>query len=371
MIGCDGGCDDWFHGSCVNMEQADEDLVDRFICPLCQENGRGETTWKPMCRRDGCRKPARTTKGKESKYCSEECGTLFMSEQVQRTAGAKAPKRKSKKKGGKNGEEPASEDDEEPTPLGGVLRAKDLKALIDQAKDIQTFKGLGSGVLSPPRTASPTKASFDSANGTARPTDDGLALTLSETERLNALHKEKLQLKDRLEVLKDREKFVSLVKDQVTRIAEREKVKAKELCGYDSRLAWSDGQFLTWRNSRIGKASFSFMTLAPTPDQLTGFPPADGEDADMPMSEEQTAESVCLKKRCQKHPQWQKQNLQDARFEEVEIAEAIRECEKDERSVRERALRRGAKDKMARELRVGDADSGERNAEGWVEVVKT
>lgn len=373
MIGCDGGCDDWFHGSCVNMEQVDEDLVDRFICPLCQEKGRGQTTWKPMCRRDGCRKPARPTKGKESKYCSEECGTLFMSEQVQRTAGAKAPKKKNKKKGGKNGEEPTSEDDEEPTPLGGVLRAKDLKALIDQAKDIQAFKGLGSGVLSPPRTASPTKASFDGVNGTARAVDDGLALTAGETERLNALHKEKSQLKERLEVLKDREKFVSMVKDQVTRIAEREKMKAKELCGYDSRLSWSDAEFLNWRNSRIGKASFSFMTLAPSPDQLADFPAADGEDTDMPMSDEQAAESesICLKKRCQKHVQWQKQNLQDARFEEVEIAESIRECEKEERSVRERALRRGTKDKMARELRVGDADSGERNAEGWVEVVKS
>ena len=53
MIGCDGGCDDWFHGDCVNMKQADEELVDRFICPLCEENGRGHTTWKPMCR-DPC-----------------------------------------------------------------------------------------------------------------------------------------------------------------------------------------------------------------------------------------------------------------------------------------------------------------------------
>ncbi|KAF9741879.1 PHD-finger domain-containing protein [Paraphaeosphaeria minitans] len=373
MIGCDGGCDDWFHGSCVNMEQADEDLVDRFICPLCQEKGRGQTTWKPMCRRDGCRKPARTAKGKESKYCSEECGTLFMSEQVQRTAGAKAPKKKGKKKSGKNGEEPTSEDDQEPTPLGGVLRAKDLKALIDHAKDIQAFKGLGSGVLSPPRTASPTKASFDGVNGTARPADDGLALTAGETERLNALHKEKSQLKDRLEVLKDREKFVSMVKDQVTRIADREKMKAKELCGYDSRLSWSDAEFLIWRNSRIGKASFRSMTLAPSPDQLAEIPPANSEDTDMPMSDELAAasESICLKKRCQKHAQWQKQNLQDARFEEVEIAESIRECEKDEKSVRERALRRGTKDKMARELRVGDADSDERNADGWVEVDKS
>ncbi|KAF1967163.1 hypothetical protein BU23DRAFT_559599 [Bimuria novae-zelandiae CBS 107.79] len=364
MIACDGGCEDWFHGSCVNMAQEDEDLVDKFICPLCVEKGVGQTTWKPMCRRDGCRKPARLDKGQQSKYCSEECGTRFMTEQVQRTAGAKAPKKKgSKKKGGKHCDEPATDDEDEPTPLGGVLRAKDLKALIDQAKDIQTFKNLGSGVLSPPRTASPTKASFEGA--------DDPALTAAERERLTALHNEKSQLKDRLEVLKDREKFVSMIKDQVSRIAEREKMKAKELCGYDSRLSWSDAEFLRWRNSRTGRAAFKFMTLSPTAEQLGTLASTNGDSSETPTPEEQHPESICLKKRCQKHAQWQKQNLQDARFEEVEIAESIRECEKEERSVRERAARRGAKDRMARELRVGDTNAhAERNREGWVEHLK-
>lgn len=400
MIGCDGGCDDWFHGSCVNMAQADEDLVDRFICPLCEEKGRGQTTWKPMCRRNGCRKPARVNHGKQSKYCSDECGTLFMSEQIQRTAGAKAPKKKNtKKKPGKAGDDIPSDEDSEPTPLGGVLRAKDLKALVDSSKDVHDFKSLGAGVLSPPRTASPTKASFDGA--------DDPALTAGERGRLTALHNEKSQLKERLEVLKDREKFVSMVKDQVPRLAEREKVKAKELCGYDARLSWSDAEFLRWRDSRVGKACFKYMTLEPSPSQLSGTAPvpnhasphpttngdAAGKDADVDMPDTDTTvdpshdasqddattppEQICLKRRCQKHVQWQKQNLQDARFEEVEIAESIRECEKEERSVRERAARRGAKERMARELRDGEGEvnggggSGAgRNREGWVERVE-
>jgi len=368
MIGCDGGCEDWFHGSCVDMNQADEDLVDKFICPNCEEQGRGQTTWKPMCRRVDCRKPARLAKGDQSKYCSDECGVLFMQEQLQRTAGAQvanASKRRAKKKG-KNGEEAASED-EEPTPLGGVLRAKDLKALVDQSKDIGAFKTLGSGVLSPPQTASPTKASFDGtlSNGTRRPSDD-LALTPGETERLNALHKEKSQLNDRLEVLKDREKFVSMVKEQATRVADREKIKAKEFCGYDSRLSWSDAEFLRWRGSKQGRTAFQFSTLSPTAEQLSSAP-ANGEDTTMANGEEER-ETICLKKRCQKHPQWQKLNLQDARFEELEIVESIKECEKDERSVRERARRRGAKDAMAKELTGGESGN-ERNREGWVEAV--
>lgn len=32
MIGCDGGCDDWFHGKCVNIKQEYEELIDRYIC---------------------------------------------------------------------------------------------------------------------------------------------------------------------------------------------------------------------------------------------------------------------------------------------------------------------------------------------------
>ncbi|KAF2680391.1 hypothetical protein K458DRAFT_373683 [Lentithecium fluviatile CBS 122367] len=368
MIGCDGGCEDWFHGSCVNMNQADEDLVDKFICPNCEEQGRGQTTWKPVCRRVECRKPARLTKGSQSKYCSDECGVLFMQEQLQRTAGAhsaNASKKKAKKKG--NGEEAASDDDE-PTPLGGVLRAKDLKALVDQSKDIQAFKNLGSGVLSPPQTASPTKGSFDGLpNGARRPSDD-LTLTPGERERLNALYNEKSQLKDRLEVLKDREKFVSMVKEQATRLADREKIKVKEFCGYDSRLSWSDAEFLLWRNSKHGRAAFKFSTISPTAEQSKSLDSVNGEDTTMVNGEDEK-ETVCLKKRCSKHPQWQKLNLQDARFEELEIVESIKECEKEERSVRERARRRSAKDTMARELTGAVPGTEERNREGWVEAV--
>ena len=32
MIACDGGCDDWFHGRCVNMDEKDGKLIDKYIC---------------------------------------------------------------------------------------------------------------------------------------------------------------------------------------------------------------------------------------------------------------------------------------------------------------------------------------------------
>ena len=34
MIGCDGGCEDWFHGKCVEMDEKDGNLVDKYICTL-------------------------------------------------------------------------------------------------------------------------------------------------------------------------------------------------------------------------------------------------------------------------------------------------------------------------------------------------
>lgn len=32
MIGCDGGCEDWFHGRCVEMNERDGNLIDKYIC---------------------------------------------------------------------------------------------------------------------------------------------------------------------------------------------------------------------------------------------------------------------------------------------------------------------------------------------------
>ena len=32
MIGCDGGCEDWFHGRCVGINESDGNLIDKYIC---------------------------------------------------------------------------------------------------------------------------------------------------------------------------------------------------------------------------------------------------------------------------------------------------------------------------------------------------
>ena len=85
MIACDGGCEDWFHGKCVNIQERDGDLIDKYICPNCEEKGGGQTTWKRMCRRVECRKPARVLADPPSKYCTDECKKRFWVGMVKRS----------------------------------------------------------------------------------------------------------------------------------------------------------------------------------------------------------------------------------------------------------------------------------------------
>lgn len=41
MIACDGGCEDWFHGRCVNMDERDGNLIDKYICMTFYSECRG------------------------------------------------------------------------------------------------------------------------------------------------------------------------------------------------------------------------------------------------------------------------------------------------------------------------------------------
>ena len=67
--------------------------------------------------------------------------------------------------------------------------------------------------------------------------------------------------------------------------------------------------------------------------------------------------TMCTKKRCERHRQWQKQALADVRFEESTLADQMRGLEREEREMRELGALRGR------------MESGGLAGEGTVEVV--
>ncbi|KAK6523300.1 hypothetical protein TWF694_006185 [Orbilia ellipsospora] len=211
MIGCDG-CDDWFHGECVSLQPTDEDLVDQYFCPGCQEKGFGVTTWKRKCRLPTCHRPAATAKDPPSKYCSPEHGIEFFKSKY---------------------------------PLADYS-AGELSALVGAVNDATSFRKLGDGVPAP---ESPTSR--------------------SKIESLLSLDVEKLgPQKDAVNLRRSRvntrSKFISMAKDRQKRVGDElrnegdQAVKGnKEICGFDNRLAMDDEEFEVWCETEEGRTVFS------------------------------------------------------------------------------------------------------------------
>jgi COMPASS component SPP1 len=338
MIGCDGTCDDWFHGKCVGIEERDKNLIDKYVCPNCTKAGAGQTTWKRMCRRSGCRQPARVGKagkgGKDgggSKYCSDECGVMFFREMVARTRGKEelGKNRHSRRKNSIASPEQTRHDpDDDLGARGGVLAAGELKALVNPSKTADEFKKLGDGVLSPPATpdskGSPT-ATKDSKND----------FTESEVQALENIHKQKDEARRKHQLLKDRMKFVTMIKQAASRTATEKDLKPKEYCGYDSRIEWTEPQFSAWRNSKPGRQAFDLETLATSEKNTTDSAVDEGGDTDMEEEFE-----VCDRKKCARHLEWGKLSVDDLRFEMSDNSDRMRVLEREEREVRERAALR-------------------------------
>ncbi|KAK4548653.1 hypothetical protein LTR36_009564 [Oleoguttula mirabilis] len=338
MIGCDGTCDDWYHGKCVGIEERDKNLIDKYMCPRCANAGIGRTSWKRMCRRGGCRQPARVGKskgGKEgSKYCSEDCGVLYFREMVSRTRNREdtLKSRSSRRKG--STERMAMDDDL--GAKGGALAAGEVKSLIEGSKTAEDFKRLGEGVLSPPPTPDGKDAS--SARGSE--------YTEAEAHALEHIHKRKNDARRRHQVLKDRMKFVTMIKQAASRTATEKELKPKEYCGYDPRLEWTEEQFAEWRDSAAGRQAFELETLATEHNHGK-----DKEDTDIGMTvdggdaDEHEAVyaqiAICDRKKCARHLEWGKLAVDDVRFEMSDNSDNMRALDREERGVKERAALRG------------------------------
>jgi len=354
MIACDGGCDDWFHGKCVNISQQDEGLIDKYICPNCSEKLEIVTTWKPMCRRNGCRKPARLKKGAESKYCCDECGLLFMQTQIGRLPGQKQQAPAARGTRGKKAELATtrpkgnmSDSEDDLGPLGGPIRSHELKALALAAPDLDTFRRFGSNRLLTPPPEQPTdadkKMELDNKPVVTPQLDD---ITIN---RLEAISKRKDELRQRRLLLKDRERFLGFAKERAAHAAGIAKIK--DLCGYDARLSWDEVVFREWRESSDGISAFYNCTLdiadgieaAPTTNgtSTNGLKPRPQPARTMTSETAATMDGnveICTRKRCQRHNGWQKLTLHDVRFEEAEVGDEMRKIDAEERSIRQNAL---------------------------------
>ncbi|KYG42349.1 hypothetical protein M433DRAFT_137327 [Acidomyces richmondensis BFW] len=312
MIGCDGACDDWFHGKCVGIAERDKTLIDRYVCPNCTREGRGHTTWKRMCRRAGCRLPARVTAGGKgrtgrSKYCSEECGMMYFRELLARTRGR-----------GEYGERPhrqrkgsiVADEFDDLGARGGILSASEVKSLAHAAQSARKFQRLGEeSVLSPPAT--PPLAATAGDTTTATTTKEAFPLAPEDVRELEAILLKKDEARRRHAALKERMRFVETVKSAAAAAAEERGLKAKEFCGYDSRL--ENGEF-------------------------------DGEG------------EVCERKKCARHLEWAKLAVDSVRAEMAENSDRMRGLEKEERAVKGRGAWRAS---------LKEADW---RGSGWVEV---
>ena len=345
MIGCDGTCDDWFHGKCVGIEERDKNLIDKYVCPNCTKAGAGQTTWKRMCRRSGCRQPARVGKAgkgaKEvggSKYCSDDCGTLFWREMVAKSRGKEqlGKNRLSRRKNSLASPEQSRDGLEDDLGArGGLLAAGELKALVNTSKTADEFKKLGDGVLSPPATPD----SKGSPTATKDATKDSRTdFTESESHALEDIHKQKDEARRKHQLLKDRMTFVTMVKQAASRTATEKELKPKEYCGYDSRIEWTEAQFSAWRNSKAGRLAFELETLA-TETSL-----ANGADASHALDEDMDTNAfdfeVCDRKKCARHLEWGKLAVDDLRFEMSDNSDRMRALDREERALRERVALR-------------------------------
>lgn len=71
MICCEG-CDDWFHGECINLsKEVGENLIEKFICPRCTTK-QFRSIYKKSCSMGACKKAARLGQSPPSYFCSHE-----------------------------------------------------------------------------------------------------------------------------------------------------------------------------------------------------------------------------------------------------------------------------------------------------------
>jgi COMPASS component SPP1 len=387
MIACDGTCDEWYHGKCVNIKERDGDLIDKYICPRCTRSDY-QTTWKRRCRRKGCHQPARVFQDPPSKYCSTKCGRLFFVDLLRRgdpsittlehdqyvadshkskkmrkkrKVVSKTPKESPRKPLGilhgdaientesrmatpaysedeKSEYETDSSDDDDDLPnRGGALRAGEVKALAASCNSIEAWNDLGRKPETPPPDTIDTKVE--------------LLLDDFEKRKLEDIELQKNENIARLELLDAKERFLEAVKTRSSGITDEVKKsfpKSKDLCGFDPRLAWNEQIFKDWYHHKGGKE------ILDAPKPRVGPPEVDAtmngtsqklvngveDDSEGEGGKATKKGGICIRNKCSRHRQWARAQLAEIRFEQDVVKRNVRKTEELERSIKDRAAMR-------------------------------
>ena len=259
---------------------------------------------------------------------------------------AKAPAKKKRKEehgeGANNGD-----DDYQDTQAhlrGGIIKPGELKALVSGVDSISEFKRLGN-----PVSKMPTRDGEVREDGAAHTTP---SYTPSEATQLETISTKQEAVHTKLEALKAKERFAEIVRGRAKGVLDEMKKRdksLKDICGYDARLSWSDKEFNDWRSSDEGKLVLETGTLGPPNRSGALLEDADGDER-MNEGDEAGADEfgagVCQKKRCERHRQWYKLQIQEVAFEKDDCKQVKAKLEKEERGINERAVLRSLDSKV-------------------------
>ncbi|PWN41266.1 hypothetical protein IE81DRAFT_324768 [Ceraceosorus guamensis] len=330
MIACDR-CDEWYHTSCMDMDDAKAELVDMFICPVCEPKTTDRTTWKTKCLRQGCTHAALPPL---SRYCGQRCGILVAASRISKTKYAKAGAKATAEK-----------------LLGNVVKnatkREGLCVWADVGAPRASINTSSNQELQRWRSKfHPGLGAFDiMANGdNAGVKDDEHALSLrtpasAEAEALHHLglksqilaHRHNAAVKTfsmvearitLLELAKQRISTLPAVEPDEGAIASsttstkkskskkrdtEEGTKGLPRCGYDERLHWDDYNFHAWWTSDKAQSILKGETA------LDGVLSGPGEDT--LKAQGSGASTICglAKRKCKRHADWA--TVREADFE--------------------------------------------------------
>lgn len=310
-----------------------------------------------MCRLRDCRKPARLSKKKISKYCSDEHGREFMRRLIERLI---KPSSLVERRDA-DGDSPMDDDDERIIPedlgsRGGVLTVGDLKAVVMRVSSAGEFRRLGERLIEDlheekqeeGKKEEEEEEEYDMTNKMGldiHPT--GVIYSTAEEAKLHQLRQRRADYRRRYDMITQREKFLGLVRARAKTVLDRLKTKEpkggwKDICGFDARMAWNEEELDEWLQTDAGRKAFEEDKLE------ADSTPAAAQDSEEEAEEEVDAEfaelsrGVCIKKRCDRHKQWVRLVQQDTQFERAMLKCDFEACEKEANAIVEGAVLRAS-----------------------------